>query len=323
MGSLLKPSTTLEESARTGIIESAVKGGYAPTVQGVYKMKNDWEAIGNKIGDAVKGEQAANPDKVVDTNKVLKALNGVWERFSPKAAEMGYTQDEIRRQIMDWGENYLREKGPVMTLEEAQASKVALHGEANATYRNMNQVVSNRKYISSLERAMQMAVADQGLRPELETLVPGIKELNQQWGRLAELNKPLQKAEARFANQGSKDLWNMGVGGVLGEMLGGPMGAGVGAGAAKLMSIASRSPAFQGRLISLYEAMDQAQTVAQLRNVWSQVPDVAKPLAAPVMVKSLSGLSPAQREFDRKNYDKLFDETLEHLDYSKEGSGTR
>lgn len=188
--SALKPSTTLSQTERANMVQTGLENELPVSKQGV---KDIGTAIEN-LNQAARDTIATDPDHPISPLPALKNLQSVRAKFQTQVNPTADVQavdaagQEFANQLNDGkiGPNPQRD----LTAAEAQAMK-------QGTYRALGSKAYGEVKGPSIEAQKALA---RGLKEEIETQFPEIKNLNGQQAKLLDLQPVLERAVNRSAN---------------------------------------------------------------------------------------------------------------------------
>lgn len=185
--SALKPSTTLSQAERAGIVKTGLDNS-------IPVSKGGLEKIGSRIDDlnqAIKDEISSDPNRPIDPNKVAVSANAAKAKF----ANQVNAQPDLDA-IQNSQDMFLKQQGatngqpaPDMGAADAQAMK-------QGTYRILAGKYGEQ---GSASVEAQKALA-RGLKEEIATQFPEIGKLNAQESKLLDLQPVLERAVNRISN---------------------------------------------------------------------------------------------------------------------------
>lgn len=189
--SALKPSTTLSQADRAGIVQTGLENA-------IPVSKGGLQTIGNRIDElnqAIKDEIAADPTRQISTVPALNNLQSVRARFGnqvtpqPDLAEINQVQSNFLNhpKLQPLGAG----PGPgSLNAEDAQAMK-------QGTYQALGDKAYGELKGASIEAQKSLA---RGLKDEIANQFPEIDKLNAAESKLLDLQPVLERAIGRIGN---------------------------------------------------------------------------------------------------------------------------
>lgn len=222
--SALKPSTTIPAAQRANIVKTGLDAGIPVSPAGAEKLSGLIQDLNSKISDQIKA--GAQAGQTVDPVSVASRADQARARFTNQvnpAADLKAI-DSAKQEFLD--SQHVPPSGtagpvPGIPVDQAQALK-------SGTY----QQLKSRAYgeLGSATIEAQKALA-RGLKEELQTQFPEIKNLNAQEGQFLNLDGVLEKSLNRISNHQLMGIGTPIVAGAVGGTAGG--GAGIAAGVLK------------------------------------------------------------------------------------------
>lgn len=263
--SVLKPGPkTFTTAERASMVKTGLEEGILPSPKGIDKMSN----LVSDLNDKVKARIAAGSQAgvTIDPYAVASRTDETLRKFSNQVVP----QSDIES-IIGAKQNFLRSRGETklpsgqiltpaspMTAEQAQAIKVGTYSQLRKKYGEL----------SSAEVEAEKALA-RGIKEELETPFPEIKELNARESKLLGLDDALQTAVHRIQN---RELFGLtgtivaaGAGAVGGSVLGGAGGAVEAAAALGILHKIVNDPVMQSRLAIAMTRARKGITISQAK----------------------------------------------------------
>lgn len=180
--SALKPSTTLTEAERTQVVKTGLE-------EKLPVSKGGLQQIADRIGDLnqrIKDVIASNPNRVVANKfQVASRLGNTVQRFANQVAP---TAD--LNAISDVGNDFLNTAPDQITAEQAQSMK-------QGTYRALGDKAYGELKGAAIEAQKSLA---RGLKDELASNFPELKDLNAADSKLLDLQPVLERAVNRIGN---------------------------------------------------------------------------------------------------------------------------
>lgn len=253
--SALKPSTTLSQADRAGIIQTGLSNEIPVSKAGGEKIQSLIDAL----DDARTAEIAKDPRRTISAVPALRNLNDVRARFAnqvtpqPDLAEI----DQVQSNFLNNPKVSPQGAGPgpsSIPAADAQAMK-------SGTYRTLGGKAYGELKGASVEAQKALA---RGLKDEIATQFPELNNLNAQESKLYDLQPVLERAINRTANH---QLIGIGtpVAGAAAKAVTGSSGAGV---VASTMKAVLDNPAVKSRLaiaVSKAQKIPYAQAAAKVQ----------------------------------------------------------
>lgn len=211
---------------RMKMAQTAVDKKIMPTRGGLVKAQEMLGGLDEKINTLI--TQANDTKKAVPVDSVLRHLKGVRQELAGVNLEGGKNLkiiDGVAKKFIKHMEDNV--KKDTMTAGELQKLKSNIYKDVNYN--------KKRAKGTRAKEAASKAIA-RAAKEDIESLAPGIKEVNREWGDIAQLLDNLEQPASRIGN---RDIMSIGmpikagagasVGGSLGGLLGMPgMGAAAG-----------------------------------------------------------------------------------------------
>lgn len=185
--SALKPSTTLSQAERAGVIKTGLEQGIPISKGGLEKLGGQIEAV----NDAIKGEIAKDPNRPIDPNKVATRADEARAKFAQQVNAGGDLQaiEDSKRQFLNEQGAKIGGQAPPMNAADAQVMK-------QGTYRVLKGKFGEQ---GSASVEAQKALA-RGLKEEIAEQFPEIKGLNADLSKMLDLEPILERAVSRISN---------------------------------------------------------------------------------------------------------------------------
>lgn len=208
---VLKPSTTLTQPERQAILNTGIEGGYPVSRGGIDKVSIDMKNLMAEVDDLV--GQATQTGQQVSLKNAAARLDDTIAKYSNSPIPSEYI-DKIKA----FRDTMLKERGNILTPEIAQEMK-----------RTIYKLLPDSAYgeqFTTLTKDMRKDLA-RGLKEELESIIPELKNLNKSWGAKAEFKDILERAVGRIDNRYPLSFLDAIAGGTVGGMTHDPL-AGIG-----------------------------------------------------------------------------------------------
>lgn len=178
------PSWGKEKIGR--LVNAGMEEGIPASEYGFHKTGEAWKQLNADIENVI----GSDPAKPVDPVQAVAGLNELRLKWT-----MGSGDPAFLRQIDEVEKNFLA-RHPTLTGDSAQDAKKALYQEVRL--QNPNAWDVTKPLPLDLQAKQSIAA---GLKEQLETLYPGIKEMNAKEGALIELERALNRFVAREGNK--------------------------------------------------------------------------------------------------------------------------
>jgi len=185
--SALKPSTTLSQADRSGIVQTGLQNEIPISKAGLEKLGDRIDTL----NDAIKNEIASDPTRPIDPNKVATRADLAKAKFANQVNASGDLNaiDASRQQFLQEQGATNGQPAPDMAAAKAQAMK-------QGTYRVLAGKYGEQ---GSASVEAQKALA-RGLKEEIATQFPEISKLNAAESKLLDLQPILERAVNRISN---------------------------------------------------------------------------------------------------------------------------
>jgi hypothetical protein len=231
--SAVKFSTTLSEEARMRLSATALDNQIMPTVEGMYKLKDEINELNREIASRIDSATGA-AGEVIPFDDLFMHLEELKTRhsFVEDWKNIDKVQESLTEAFMQKGKTHL-------SAGEAQKLKTEIYRKLKTEiYRKLEtHYAKTNNSPATVEAKMAVARAAKEL---IEEIIPEIKQLNANDGALIELYKALDRPVSRIRN---RNLISMdaaiktGLGGAGGGAVAGAPGGAVGAGAGMVLSV--------------------------------------------------------------------------------------
>lgn len=211
--SAVKFRTTIPESDRLKMVNTALENSIMPTVGGLDKTRNIIGDLNTQITTMI--DQATTQGKKIPVRDLFKEFDIMKKELSGdpllREAQINRIEKSLKTYFKDLGKKDL-------TPQEAQKLKQRIYKETESFYSSVKESPAKIEAKQAVARA-----AKEGL----EDIFPEIKQLNKKEGSLIALKKELERASSRISN---RDLIGIGVPikGGAGGAIGGPAGMAIG-----------------------------------------------------------------------------------------------
>lgn len=194
--SAVKMSTTLTDKERTSLANIALKYEILPKFKGLDKIDDTIRTLDNTIADMI--DKADLTGKTMPINELFKDFESLKSErlLSTKAMEGLRAINRVKKSILDG--NKLIERDKFTPHQVQQLKKTA--------YKDLKTYYSKTKY-SRADVKAQKAVA-RAAKEYLESIIPGIKQLNKKDADLIALRQALDRPASRIEN---RDIIGLGV----------------------------------------------------------------------------------------------------------------
>jgi len=204
-----KFSTVIPKAQRKRMVGTMLDEGITPSSRGVDKL-SDLVGEQGRIVDELLAE--AQTRGSVPLGEVLRPVAGLRSTRGTSLAGGSAADDAVTQFIRDRIVDARRQGKTALTAEDLQRLKRDLYDQINW---NARRQVDEVPVLEEARKTMA-----RGAKEQIERLAPGVKDANEQFGRLLELQAPLERAASRIENRQFIGM---------GDYLGG--GAGLAAGA--------------------------------------------------------------------------------------------
>lgn len=187
--SAAKFSTTMTPNEANSLISTMLKEGIKPTNKGAALLRKKLDVMESKVKSLV--------DKADDSGAKI-SVDEITKNFDELRAEMGSVRhmnsaeniDIINKVESDF---MMGKEGKAMLPSDAQALKRDIYDTSKY----------NKKNLIGIGKTTQDARKSlgRGAKESVERVTPGVKELNELYGPLLELKKPLLRAARRIENR--------------------------------------------------------------------------------------------------------------------------
>ncbi len=212
--SAAKFKTSIPESDRLKMVDTALENSIMPTVKGLDKTRNMIDGLNANITTLI--DKATDQGKRVNVRDLFKEFDSMKKELSGdpllRAAQINRIEKSLKTYFKDLGKADL-------TPSEAQKLKQKIYKETGSFYSSVKEAPATVEAKQAVARAAKESI---------EEIFPEIKGLNKKEGALIALRNELERSASRISN---RDLIGIGVpikGGAGGAIAGpGGMGAGV------------------------------------------------------------------------------------------------
>ena len=205
MESAIKPGNTLPRTARQRITDTALEFGIKPSAAGIEKLNNLTSDIGSRIDGLI--ASSANAGATVSPDSIFRYLDDLRKRKGPPLPDAA---DDLK--IIDAMEDSMRQS--IRLAGKTELSPLDLQKIKRDLYNKVDYTPpGKRKKQTKMEARKDVARA---AKEDVAELVPEAAELNEPFGRLLELRRPLERAEGRISGSqavGLRDVAALGAGG--------------------------------------------------------------------------------------------------------------
>lgn len=233
--SALKPSTTLSEAKRESVLKTGMQERIPITKKGLGRTQQMIEDLKGKIEEKIAAYQEANPDAQISPVAVASRADQAKSAFNTVTREQDLSQiQNIKNRFLNDrsvempdpnappsvpGESFLPggKKPPATIREEVPLSLTEAQRIKQNTYKQLGERAYGERKGPGPEAEKAIA---RGLKEELETFLPEIKQMNAKEGALIQFEKVLRRAVAREGNHQVFGIGTPAAGG-LGYALGG------------------------------------------------------------------------------------------------------
>lgn len=207
--SALKPTWQMFQKEGHDLLKTGLEMGIPVNANGMATVTKRIADIGKEVEQGVIAHGAAG--RTVDANKVLSALDDLYDFYKNTAAPENSLKilDDLKRQFTQY-------HGQQIPIELAQKLKVNTYQELKTAYGEMKE--------AKIEGLKNIA---RGLKEQIETVFPEVKDLNAEQSKLLNLDDALYRALWRIENHQMMGIGS-GIAGTAGHAIMGGPGAVVG-----------------------------------------------------------------------------------------------
>jgi hypothetical protein len=215
--SALKPSTTIPAAERSAIAQTGMDAGIPVSATGADKLSGLIQNLNDKIAAQIKA--GAQSGQTVDPAAVANRLNQTRAKFATQV-----NPESDLKAIDAAGEEFLRRQGQAPAGTAGPSNQIPVD-QAQAIKQGTYQQLKARAYgeLGSATVEAQKSLA-RGLKEELQTQFPEIKNLNAQESQFINLDGVLEKALNRIGNHQIMGIGTPIVAGAVGGAAGGTAG---------------------------------------------------------------------------------------------------
>jgi polyhydroxyalkanoate synthesis regulator phasin len=251
--SAAKFSTVLPEKQKRKMAETALDNEIMPTEKGMNRLQGKIDALNEKIVNKI--DNLTTSGETVDSEKIFKYLDDLRQQtnLSDDPNKNLKAINRIEQSIRDGIE---RQGSRNLTPQELQKLKQRLY--RGARYENRPRAP---EFADTTKKQIARAAKE-----ELESLYPDLKYLNAQDGDLLELVDAINRSAGRVENLNAIGIGvpiKMGAGSSVGYWVGGPTGAGIGAGGGLLAGILD-TPSIKAKLAIALNKAKKAKLEAKV-----------------------------------------------------------
>lgn len=231
--SALKPSTTMPTGEVGRVVNTALENNIPVSAEGMDRLNS----LVNNLSDTVKSQiqSGSQAGATVDPAAIAQRADALKNRFANQVAPNADLQA-----IENTKQEFLQNNPNPIPAADAQSMK-------QGTYQQLKARAYGEQGSATVEAQKALA---RGIKEELETQFPEIKDLNAQQGNLMSLDAPLERAVRRIDNHQL-----IGLGTPVMATAGAAVGGAPGAAVAGLLKMIVDQPEFKSKLaIKLYDA---------------------------------------------------------------------
>lgn len=208
-GSALKPAAKTAAD-RQGMIRTGLDNRLMPTVGGTRKLTGLKAELGTQIDALIK--QVSKSAAPVPLSALLSGMGDIAKRLGPPRIEAGRDLAEMNKIVQEWIDTQRKHGQMYLTPENLQQFKTDAWSKINFNRSQQSASIPKEEVYGSMGTQA---------RKNIERVAPETAGINEQWGKLAELEVPLNRAAGRVAN---RDL--MGIGPSIKATAGSSLGGG-------------------------------------------------------------------------------------------------
>ena len=238
--------TTLSNTERSKLAETALRENILPTEKGLGKLAQTQRDILDSVNKAV--ENVSSKGGKIETNKVLKQLDYAYDKARLSDDPVGYTK------IIDGIAKKFRAHGETISVSDAHQIK-----------KNIYKLLPSKAYEPNFAATERVSITGRkglgrGLKEGVEQAVPGAKEANARAKELIDLSEVLNKTVNRIENNNLISL-NTDLAAVVGAQLSGAGGAATLGAARGVLGL----PKVKARIaMALYKSGGQLKNIAEV-----------------------------------------------------------
>lgn len=221
--SAMKPSTTLSPAQRKKLVEDGLEFGATPTARSVDKLEAQKQKVFREIEDMEDASQIFG--KLSDPQDLFKYVDDVRNEYAPPILNSGEALRAIDKVVEQQLEAIYLNGGQQLSVQDLARIKRKIYEQVSfdKSFGKGNIDKPSEKTMKAIARSAKEAI---------EELLPGVREYNELYGDIANVQRKLQVPAANRV--GNRDMMGIGaplktgVGGAVGGQPGAVVGAGLG-----------------------------------------------------------------------------------------------